>query len=117
MAQQTLAEQALIAELEGERARLLADESARGLLQVIRRRLRTTTNNLYLVRCIPEQRENLYDVLVDGASVAHIEIRRGEVQETVFELSSVEAYQRRAMSLTKTDRRKLEVALQLARAR
>lgn len=112
----TMTEQALIAELEGGRARLLAEESARSLLQAIRRRLSTITNNLYILRWIPEQGEDLYDVLVDGTSIAHVEIPRGGNEETVFEVSPVEAYQRRTASLTKTDRRKIEVALRLARA-
>jgi hypothetical protein len=111
----TMTEQALIDELQSGRARLLADESAGGLLHAIRRRLLTITNNLYILRWIPEQGEDLYDVLVDGTSVAHVEIPRGGNRETVFELSPVEAYQRRAASLTKTDRRKLQVAMQLAR--
>lgn len=95
----------------------MAEESARSLLYVIRRRLNTVTNNLYILRWIPEQGEDLYDVLVDGSSVVHVEIPRGEDRETAFELSPVDVYKRKATSLTKTDRRKLEVALQLAQAR
>lgn len=116
MTARTLTEQALIAELEGGRARLFAEESARSLLQAIRRRLHTITNNLYVLRWIPEQGEDLYDVLVDGISVVHVEIPRDGNEETVFEVSPVEVYQRRTASLTKADRRKIEVALRLARA-
>lgn len=115
MTPRTMTEQALIDELERGRAKLLAEESDQGLLQTIRRRLLTITNNLYILRWIPEQGEDLYDVLVDGTSVAHVEIPRGGNRETVFELSPLEAYQRPAANLTKTDRRKLEAAIQLAR--
>jgi hypothetical protein len=113
----TLAEKTIIAELENGRTKLLAEESPRVLLDVIRRRLSTVTDNLYLLRWIPEQGEDLYEVLVDGSTVVHVEIPRGEKRETVFELSPVDVYRRSAASLTKTDRRKIEAALQLAQAR
>jgi hypothetical protein len=108
-----MSEQALVDELENGRARLLAGETGGVLLRAIRRRLQTVSNNIYVLRWIPEQGEDLFDVLVDGTCVAHVEISRGEKQETVFDVSDVEAYRRRT-SLTKTDRRKLDVAVQLS---
>jgi hypothetical protein len=68
----------------------------------------------YILRWIPEQGEDLYDVLVDGATVAHIEIPRHiPAQETVFESWPVEEYRRTRGTVTKPERRKLELALQL----
>ncbi len=114
MTPRAIAKQALIDELESGRARLLTEDSGRCLLQAIRRRLQTITNNLYILRWIPEQGDDLYDVLVDGTSVVHVEIPRNGDRETVFDLVTVEVYQGRATTFTKTDRRKLEVALELA---
>jgi hypothetical protein len=110
----TLTEQALIAELEGGRARLLAGETGGVLLQALRTRLQTITTNIYVLRWIPEQGEDLFDVLVDGTRVAHVEVPRGQARESVFEVFDVEAYRRRT-PFTKNDRRKLDLALQLAR--
>jgi hypothetical protein len=109
-----MTEQALVTELESGRARLLAGETSGVLLQAIRRRLQTITTSIYVLRWIPEQGEDLFDVLVDGTSVAHVEVPRGEERESVFEVLDVEAYRSRT-PLTKNERRKLEVALQLAR--
>ena len=115
MTPRTMTEQALVDDLEKGRERLLTEETAQGLLKAIRRRLQTITSNLYILRWIPEQGEDLYDVLVDGTSVAHVEIPRGGDRETVVELSPVEAFRQRAATFTKPERRKLEIAMQLAR--
>jgi hypothetical protein len=109
-----ISEQRLVDELERGRAHLLADARGQVLVEIVRRKLQTSTSNLFIVRWTPEQAEDLYDVLVDGASIVHLEIPRGEDHETVCEVSSVEAYGKQ--TLTKPDRRKLEAALKLTRA-
>jgi hypothetical protein len=117
MSEYTLTDQKMIDELEKGRERLLSSSSSEGLMRVLRRRLQSITPNVYVLRWIPEQREDLYDVLVDGATVAHVEIsRRNPDEETVFETWPVEEYRRTRKSLTKPERRKLELALQLARS-
>jgi hypothetical protein len=109
-----MAEQALVDELEGGRRRLLTEDSEKELLKAIRQQMETITTNLYVVRWIPEQGEDLYDVLVDGTSVAHVEIPRGGAGEAVCQLLSLDDYRRRAASFTKQERRKFDLALQLA---
>lgn len=106
-------EKQMIGELEAGREQLLSAPKSRRLLSVLRQRLLSITPNLYIVHWTPEQAEDLYDILVDGATVVHIEIPRDPGStEIVFEKSSVEEYVRRSMS--KPDRRKLELALELA---
>ncbi|WP_161829110.1 hypothetical protein [Steroidobacter agaridevorans] len=107
----------MIDELEKSREQLLSASSSEGLLRVLRRKLQSITPNVYVLRWIPEQGEDLYDVLVDGATVAHIEIpRRNPDQETVFETWPVEEYRRTRKILTTPERRKLQLALHLARS-
>jgi hypothetical protein len=109
-----ISEQQLVDELERGSAHLLADAPGRVLVEIVRRKLQTATSNLFIVHWIPEQEEDLYDVLVDGTSIVHVEIPRGEDRETVCEVSSIEQYAK--LPRTKPDRRKLEAAIQLARA-
>ena len=80
---------------------------------MLRQHLLSITRNLYILRWIPEQAEDLYDILVDGVTVVHIELPRDPGStEIVFEKRSVKEYARRGM--TKPNRRKLELALELA---
>lgn len=117
MSEYTLTDKKMIDELEKGREQLMSASSSEGLMRVLRRKLQSITPNIYLLRWIPEQGEDLYDVLVDGATVAHIEIpRRNPDQETVFETWPVEEYRRTRKTLTKPERRKLELALHLARS-
>jgi hypothetical protein len=75
------------------------------------------TRNIYVVRWIPEQTEDLYDVLVDATTVVHVEISRaGHAAETVFETSTVAEYRQRHANLTRPERRKLDLALELSRS-
>jgi hypothetical protein len=111
-----ISEQQLIDQLERGRDHLAsATAESRALVEVIHRNLATTTTNLYVLSHIPEQGEDLYEILVDGTSVVKIEIPRGEDTETSFEETTVEAYA--APGRSRTARRKLETALQLARER
>lgn len=85
-------------------------------LRILRGKLASITPNVCIVRWVPEQGEDLYDVLVDGVTVAHVEIpRRAFDQEPVFVTWSVEEYLRASKAFTKPERRKLELAVQLAR--
>jgi hypothetical protein len=106
-------EKQMIGELEAGREHLLSAPEARRLLSVFRQRLLSITRNVYIVRHITEQYEDLYDILVDGTTVVQIELPRdASSTEIVFEKSSVKEYARRGM--TKPHRRKLELALELA---
>lgn len=117
MSERTLTDKKMIDELERSREKLLSGSFSQGLMRVLRRKLQSITPNIYVFRWVPEQGEDMYDVLVDGATVAHIEIpRRNPDQETIFEAWPVEEYRRTQKTLTKPERRKLELALQLARS-
>lgn len=117
MSEHTLTDKKMIDELEKGREQLLSGSSSRPLMRVLRRNLQSITPNVYVLRWIPDQAEDLYDVLVDGVTVAHIEIsRRNPDQEAVFEAWPVNEYQRTLKTLSKPERRKFELALQLARS-
>lgn len=108
----------MIDELKTSRERLLSDASLQSLLTALRRGLQSTTRNVYIFRWIPEQAEDLYGVLADGATVVHIEIpRHAQDREAVFESWPVEEYLKGRKTLTKQERHKLELALRLARPR
>ncbi len=117
MSSLTLTDKKMIDDLERSREQLLSKSSSHALIRVLRHNLQSITRNIYVFRWIPEQGEDLYDVLVDGVTVAHVEIPRGDpYQESLFETWPVEEYRRTRQSLTKPERRKLELALQLARS-
>ncbi|MBB4375528.1 MULTISPECIES: hypothetical protein [unclassified Bradyrhizobium] len=102
----------MIGELEAGREHLLSAPASRRLVSLLRLRLQSITRNFYIVRYIPEQTEELYDVLVDGGAVVHIELPRDvSSSEIVFEKSSVEVYRR---TIGKVGRRRLDLALELA---
>jgi hypothetical protein len=107
----------MMRELESGREHLLSAPASRRLMSFLRRRLESITRNIYIIRWIPEQAEDLYDILVDGTTVVHIEIPRdvgsGE-GGIVFEKRDVGEYLSSQKHLTKTDRRRIELALQLA---
>jgi hypothetical protein len=107
----------MIDELEQGRKQLLSASASEGLIRILRRKLESITRNVYVVRWIPEQGEDLYHVLVDGATVAHVEIpRRSPDREPLFVTWPVEEYRRASKAFTKPERRKLELALELARS-
>lgn len=108
-------EKQMIEELEAGREYLLSAPAARRLLSLLRRRLQAITRNVYVVRHIQEQTEDLYDILVDGITVVHIELPRdGDSTEIVFEKNGVKEYLEARRQMTKPNRRKLELALELA---
>ncbi|WBL75889.1 hypothetical protein I3J27_22965 [Bradyrhizobium xenonodulans] len=104
----------MIRELEAGREHLLSAPAARRLLSLLRHRLLSITRNVYIVRRIPEQYEDLYDILVDGVTVVHVELPRDVSRtEIVFERSGIKEYLKAGR--TKPDRRILELAIELAR--
>jgi hypothetical protein len=117
MTDHSLSDQKVIEQLEKSREQLLSGDSASDLVRVLRRKLQSITRNIYVLRWVPEQAEDLYDVLVDGVTVARVEIPRATPgQETAFESWTLEEYRRNRKDLTKPERRKLELALELARS-
>ena len=116
MIRRRLSELRLIDTLQAGHESVLSDASPRSLLTVIRRKLLTITRNLYVIRHIPEQYEDLYDILIDGAIVAHIEIpREPHYDEIVIETCSLHQYLKCHRNIGKSVRRRIEMALQLAR--
>lgn len=108
-----LSEKQMIQELEAGREHLLSAPAARRLLSLLRHDLQSITRNVYIVRHIPEQYEDLYDILVDGVTVVHVERPRDvSSTEIVFEKSGIKEYLKARR--TKPDRRKLELAIELA---
>lgn len=104
----------MIRELEAGREHLLSVPAARRLLSLLRHRLLSISRNVYIVRHIPEQYEDLYDILVDGVTVVHVELPRDvSSTEIVFEKSGIKEYLKAGR--TKSDRRRLELAIELAR--
>jgi hypothetical protein len=111
----SLSDKQMMSELEGGREHLLSDPSSRSLLSSRRRKLQSVTRNVYVFRWIPEQTEDLYDILVDGTTVVHIEIPRAtRGGEIVFERWGIQEYLNARKHLAKPVRRKLELALRLA---
>jgi hypothetical protein len=117
MTRKSRIDQQLVNELKNGREELLSGMSLQALLSALSRRLPSVTRNIYIVDWIPEQGEDLYDVLVDGVAVVHLEIPRGRQDtEDMFEMWPVREYIKRRKGMTKTDRRKLHLAIQLAAA-
>lgn len=105
----------MIGELEAGREHLLSAPASRRLLSLLRQRLQSITRNIYIVRYIPEQTEELYDILVDGITIVQIELPRdASSTEIVFEKTGIKEYLEAHRRMTKPDRRKLELALELA---
>ncbi|MCA1512268.1 hypothetical protein [Bradyrhizobium sp. NBAIM01] len=108
-------EKQILEELEAGREHLLSAPASRRLLSLLRRRLQSITRNVYVLRHIQEQTEDLYDILIDGATVIHIELPRdASSTEIVFEKSGVKEYLETRRGITKPNRRRLELALELA---
>jgi hypothetical protein len=104
----------VIRQLEMGREAILSGESAPGLVSALRRRLHTATRNIYVIDHLIEQSEDIYHVLIDGTLVASVEIPRNATDaESDFEAWPLEEY-RRQHRLGKTNRRRLEFAIQLA---
>jgi hypothetical protein len=116
MIHRSLTDKRMIDELNAGRKWLLSGASSRKLLSALRRELQSITRNVYIFRCIPEQYEDLYDVLIDGTTVARIEIPRDDRSgEMIFEKWSVDEYLKMRKTLEKITNRKLQLAIELSR--
>jgi hypothetical protein len=108
MNRELLSNKKIAEQLQRERETLLSDESSRALLAALRQLLQSITPNLYILRWIPEQSEDLYDVLVDGTSIASIEIpRAGCGGQRTCRTYTIQEYIHDQPSMTKLERRKI----------
>jgi hypothetical protein len=115
MAHRSVRDMRTIDTLKKESEWLLSDPTSRKLLTALRRALQSITRNIFIVNSIPEQYEDIYDVLVDGAIVVRIEIpRRGQDGEVIFEKWTIDEYLRSRKNFTKISRRRLQLAIELA---
>lgn len=110
------AKQALRDELERGREDLLADPTGRRIVSLIEQALGYRSDDVYVVHWIPEQGEDLYDVLVDGRVVVRVEIPRAPEAWASCVAASVEQF-RSGARLSTTARRRLAAALELSAAR
>jgi hypothetical protein len=70
---------------------------------------------MYIVDYIPEQYEEIYEVLVDGKTVVSVELSRKIVDApAVLESWSLDDYMKRKGRLSKLARRRLNFAMKLA---
>lgn len=118
MTDHRLADKEIEEGLERSRQSLLAGSGAPGLIEALRERIPTMSDNVYVFTWIPEQGEDLYDVLLDGMTVAHVEVPRpGLPGQVVVDVMSLSRYRYLHRAQTKMVRRKLEAAIRLARSR
>jgi hypothetical protein len=97
----------MIGELRAGHERLLSDPSWRELLSTVRKGLNTISRNMYIVYYIPEQYEEIYEVLVDGKIIVSVELPRKNVDApVVFESWSLGDYMTRKGRLSKLERRR-----------
>jgi hypothetical protein len=110
------ADEEMIDGLRAGRERLLSDPSRGALLSAIRRGLSSISINMYVVSYIPEQYEEIYEVLVDGTTIASVELPRKSVDASiVFKSWALDDYlKRRKGRLSKLARRRLNFAIELA---
>jgi hypothetical protein len=112
----TLTDERMLNQLTGGREALLSDASSRPLLSALYAGLQRSTRNLFIISWTPEQVEDLYDVLVDGRTIGRIEVSRDAERRVVaFDQWPVDQYMRK-QRLDKLTRRKLLMALELARS-
>ncbi len=91
------------------------DLSLRNLLIAIEKYVNKRTENLYILSWVPEQGEDIYDVLVDGVIIVRAEIpRAGIAGREAYSTSTVKEYISYRINMSKRDRRQLEIALALA---
>jgi hypothetical protein len=109
------ADKEMIGELRAGHERLLSDPSRRELLSTVRKELSTISRNMYIVCYIPEQYEEIYEVMVDGKIVVSVELPRKIVDApVVVESWSIDDYMMKKGSLSKLARRRLNFAVELA---
>ena len=99
--------QQIVRALQQRREALLSNESNQVLSSYIRKHLNSITPNFYILRWIPEQAEDLYDLLVDGDKVIHVEISRlGNADHNFHQVWTVEQYLHSHQDMTKVERRR-----------
>ena len=109
------AREALDKQLEESRVRFLAGNGPPALLTTLRSVFPDLSDNVYIIDHLPEQGEDIYDVLVDATTVVHVEMpRTGVSQRVVIEEMPLERYREIHSSLSKMDRRRLDAILLLA---
>ena len=105
---------ALEQELEASRIRLLAGEGPPALLRALQSHFPDLSQNLYIISWVPEQCEDIYDVLVDATMVVHVEAPRpGISQRLLVEEMPLERYEEKH-PLRRAGRRRLDTAVRLA---
>jgi hypothetical protein len=106
----------MIGSLRAGRAHLLFDPSRQELLSTIQKELNTISSNMYIVDHVPEQLEEIYEVLVDGTTIASVELPRKSVGGSiVFKSCTLDDYLKRTKGrLSKLHRRRLNFAIELA---
>ena len=113
----SLTDQSTLDRLRDGRHGLLEDDAERSALKVLRRRLQTITRNVYILQYLVDEGEIYCDILVDGTTVVHMEIPPvNEGGEIVFESMTLAAFRKRNSKLSRLDRRRLELALELAQS-
>lgn len=94
----------------------MENASDRSPLKVLRRRLQTITRNVYSLYYLRDEGEVFCDILVDGATVVHMEIPpEDEEGEIVFRSMTLAEYRRWKGKMSRLQLRRLELALELAR--
>ncbi len=108
-------QQALEQQLEESRIRLLSGNASPALLETLRTVFPDLSDNVYIVHHLPEQDEDIYDVLVDATTVVHAEVpRTGVSRRLVIEEMPLERYREIHSPLSKLDRRRLDTIIRLA---
>jgi hypothetical protein len=100
--------------LETSRIRLLAGDGPEGLMNALQNRFPDLSDNVFIIAHVPEQGEDLYDVLVDATDIVHVEIPRTGASQPLIERSSLERYRQMHSAQTKAAKRKLDAAVRLA---
>jgi hypothetical protein len=103
-------------ELLQAREKLLSGKKSFELLSSLRANFPDMTDNVFIVGWIPEQREDIFTVLVDGDKVVEVEISRVSPAENPvsFDVLTVQEYLKQNPALSKYARRKLDAAIQLS---
>lgn len=101
-------------QLLSSKQRLLDGVLDARLLRTLEEQFPAAYQSAFIIEYIPEQAEDLYKVLISGTTIAAIEVPRSSSEPVSCEVMSVREYQARRR-LIKSDRRKLELAIRLAR--
>jgi hypothetical protein len=104
--------------LEAGRLKLINGETSLELLRLLRSHSHGPTDNLYLIASLPEQAEDMYDILIDGRLIVRVEMPRdGISQFPSIEEMSLGRYQQLSGGMSRLMRRRLDAAIRLAERR